>query len=333
MIPDELDTLRAAAERDDRIAVMASTERLDAVLEQQRFEHRRFDTIAVLLDQLRDDSDGDDAKSEYRETISELEQRRIELERSTLAYVQGEDSSSTLIKSVDTVSEAYRESKEKIAALETDVSDAPIPPLLVVWGDPDIEIPKGAVGSMELTLSTIGRSHPDSIVIDTESDIPTKVTPSVLESLGKNETATIRVELSPSTGGDFTVFVTATGETNDRFRFTVRVLTKGNLIDQTTRLVGSFEIMLDSMEGRKRRNGLRNQVRTLQHRLESISDDLEDERQPIHSVNNRLDAARNLADAIEHTLTTCEPSVKRQELLYILENIKKEIRNAIEALP
>lgn len=333
MTLNELDTLRAAAERDDRITVMASIERLDTVFEQQHLEHRRFDTIAVLLDQLNNYSNGDDAKSGYRETIVELKQRRIELERSTLAYVQGEDSSSTLVESTDAVSEAYRESKEKIAALETDVSDVPIPPLLVIGGDPAIEIPKGATVSAELTLSTIGRSPPDSIVVDTESDIPATVTPSILERLGENETATIRVELSPSTGGDFNVFVTATGETTDRFRFTVRVLTKGNYIDQTTRLVGSFETMLDSMEDRKRHNRLRNQAQTLQHRLESISGDLEHRRQPIHSMDNRLSAARNLVDAVEHTLMAIEPSVRRQELLYILENIKEEIDNANEALP
>lgn len=330
MISDELSTLRVAAERDDRIAVMKAIERLDVVFERDRIESRRFDTIATLLDQRVDDSN-DDVRNGYREAVVELEQRRIELDRSVLAYVQDEDSSMTLVQSVDAVEEAYHVCHERTVSLETTASNVPIPPLVVLWGDSVLEVPKGATVDTEMVLSTAGRPHPDPIVIDVESEMSTSVSPSIVGSLDENETATIRIELSPSTAGEFGVFVTATGETNvDRFRFTVLVLAKHEYVVRASRLARAFETALDSMGGR--RNGLRNQARTLRRRLESISDDLGKRRRPTHSIDNRLNAARNSVEAMRREISSFEPSVQRQEVLYALETLNREIDAATEAL-
>lgn len=330
MIPDELDALRTAAERDDPIAVMASIERLDVAFERNRSGSKRFDTMAALLDQRINDSD-DDVRNGYREAVVELEQRRIELDRSTLAYVQEADSAAKIVESVDAVDEAYRECEERTMALETTVSDVSTAPILVVWGGDDIEAPKGTTVDTQVVLSTVGRSHPDSIAIDVESEIPASVSPSLVRSLGENETTTVRVELSPSIAGEFDVFVTVSGETNsDRLRFTVLVLTKRDYVVRASRLVRSLETMLDSTRGR--RNGLRNQARTLRRRLVTISDDLEKPRRPARSIDNRLSAAQNNVEAMKREISSLEPSVEWQEILYILENIIERIDSAIEAL-
>jgi hypothetical protein len=333
MITDELDTLRTAARRNDRVGVMASVERLDVAFERDRLGSRRFDTMATLLDQRFDDSSDEDTRNGYREAIVELEQRRIELERSTIAYVEGEESSMTLVESIEAVDESYRRFKENTMALETTVSDVPTPPLLVVWGDPTIEVQKGTTDNVWLTLATVGRSHPDSIVVDVESEIPTSVTPSTIRRLDTNETVALSVELSPFTAGEFDAFVAVTGETNaDRFRFTVLVLSKCDCVDRATLAVGSLETILDSMEERERSNGLKNQARTLRRRLKSISDDIEGGNRPTRSIDNRLGATRNDAEAMKRRVSSFEPSVGRQKLLYVLENIIGEVDRAIEAL-
>lgn len=331
MIPNELDTLRAAAKRDDRVAVMASVERLDVAFERHRLGSQRFDTIAALLDQRIDDSNHD-TKNGYREAVIELEQQRIELERSTLAYVQGEDSSAALIESVDAVTEAYRMYRERTVSLETTVSDASTSPLLVLWGDPVIEVPKGATVNAELSLATVGRSHPDSIAVNVESEMTANRTSLTVEGLNANEIHTICIELGSSTAGEFDVFATATGEMNvDRFRFTALVLAKREYITRASRLVGSLETMLDSMEEPKRRNRLKNQARILQRRLEAVND-LKDGRQPVRSIDNRLNAAQNSTEAMKRQLASVGPTMQRQEVLYLLENISEEIDSAIEAL-
>lgn len=332
MTSDELDTLRRAAERNDRVAVMETIERLDVVFKWERLGSRRFDTMAILLDQRIGDLN-DNMKNGYREAVAELEQRRIELERSTLAYVHGEDSSAALIESLDAVAEAYQVCRERTVSLETTVSAASPSPLLVLWGDPLIEVPKGATGNAEVALSVVGRSYPNSITIDTKSEIPASASPSIVGGLPENETLTVRVELSSSTAGEFDVLVTATGETStDQFPFSIRILAKREYVDRASRLVGSLETMLGSVEGRRRRNGLRNQARTLRRRLESISDDLEKPRRPVRSIDNRLSAARTSVEVLKNDLSLSEPTVERQEALYILENIRKETNNAIEAL-
>lgn len=331
MIPDELDALRTAAARDDPIAVMASIERLDVAFERDRSGSKRFDTMAVLLDQRIDDSNDDGVRNGYREAIVELEQRRIELDRSTLAYVEDEDSPATLVESVDAVDEAYRVCQERTVALETIISTVLTSPMLIVWSDPVIETPKGMTVDAEVVLSTIGRPHLDSIDLDVESEIPASVASSTVEGLDVHETATVQVELSPPTAGEFDVFVTASGETNaDRLRFTVLVLAKRDYVVRASRLVASLETMLDSTRGR--RNGLRNQARTLRRRLESISDDLEKPRRPARSIDNRLGSARNSVEAMKREISSFEPGVERQEVLYLLEDITEGIDSAIEAL-
>lgn len=332
MIPNELDTLRAAAKRDDRVAVMALVERLDMVFERDRHGSRRFDTMTALLDQWIDDSN-DDAKNGYREAVVELEQRRIELDRSALAYVQGENPSTTFVESVDTVDEAYTVCQERTETLEAAVSSIQIPPLLTLWGDPAIEVPKGATIDAELSLTTAGRSHSDSIAIDVASEISANVFPSTVESLDETETVPVRVELSPSTAGEFDVFVTATGEANtDQFHITTLVLGKREYVDRASQLVGSLETMLGSVEGLRRRNGLRNQAQTLRRRLESISDDVEKRRRSASSIDNQLGAVRNSTEAMEREISSIEPSVERQKALYVLKNITERIGSAIEAL-
>lgn len=333
MIPEEFDTLRKAAERGDRIGVMAAAEHLDVAFERDRLESRRFDTMAVLLDQ-RLDGSNDDVKNRYREAVVELERRWIELNRSTLAYVQGEDSSTALVESADAVVEAYRKYKERTRVLETRVSAVPFPPLVVLWGDADIEIPKGTTIDAELALSAVGHSHPDPITIESESEIPASVSSSVVERLDGDEPITVRVKPSPATAGEFDVFVTATGETNaDRFRITALVLAKRDYVDRAGQAVTSLEATLDSVGGRGRWNGVRNQTRILRRRLESISDDLEDERRPTRSIDNRLYAVRNGFEAMKRQISRSGSSVQRQESLYTLEGIIEEIDGAIEALP
>ena len=330
MISGELDALRTAAARGDRIAVMKAIERLDVVFERDRLESQRFDTMAALLDQRINDSN-DDVRNGYREAVTELEQHQIELDRSTLAYVQEADSAVKVIESVDAVDEAYRECEKRTMALETTVSDVSTAPILVVWGGDNIEVPKGTTVDTQVILSTVGRSHPDSIAIDVESEISASVSPSLVRSLGENEAATVRVELSPSTAGEFDVFVTASGEPNaDRLRFTILVLTKRDYLVRVSRLVRSLETMLDSTE--ERRNGLRSQARVLRRLLESISDDLEKPRRPARSINNRLSAAQNNVEAMKREISSLEPSVERQEILYILKNVTEGIDSGIEAL-
>lgn len=334
MIHDELDTLRMAVTRDDRAAAMTAIEQLDTAFERSHTEHHRSDTIAALIDRRIDEAAEGAAVNEYREAILKLEERRIELDRASLAYIQEKDSSMTLLKSINAVNEAYQESQEKTAALKTAVSGVELPTVLVIWGDPDIEIPKGTTADVELALSLIGRSHPDSIPVESESEIPTSVSPSVVESLDENETVSVHVELSPATAGEFDVFVTATGETNaDRFRFTTLVLAKRDYVARASRAVGSLERILDSMGRRNQWNGMRNQTRTLRRRLKSISDDLEDGRRPVRSIDNRLSAVRNGLEAMTRQVSHLGSSVEQQEVLYILENISEEIDSAIEALP
>lgn len=334
MTSDELGTLRTAARRDDPIAVMDGIERVHATFERDWVDYRRSDTMATLLDQAIEEG-VDDAAKDYWEGITELEQRRIELNRSTLAYVQDESSAETLVESVDAVAGAYRECERRIETLETTVSDVSVPPLLIVSGDPMVEASKGTTVSRELTLFNVGRSHADSISVDTESEVTMAVVPSSIDGLEENGSELLRVDLSPSTAGEFDAYVTATGEaTVDRFRFTVHVLTKREYVDRAGRLASSLEMSLDSVlpEG-GRGNGLRNQIRTLRRRLESISDTLESRRRPKRPIDNRLNAARNSAEAVERGITSLEPSVERQELLYALESLKKAIDDAIEALP
>lgn len=331
MISAELDALRTAAERDDRIAAMRVIERLDEAFERNRLDSQKFDTMAALLDQPIDDS-SDDTRNEYRKAVVELGRRRIELDRSILAYVQAEDSSVTLVEAVDAVDVAYREREERMRALETAISDVSISPMVVVQGDADIEAPKGATAGAEMVLSVIGRSHPDPITVDVESEIPVSASPSVVDDLDENETTPIHVEMSSATAGEFNVVVTVNGEMNvDRFRFTVRILAKPDYVDGTTLTVRSLETVLDSPEGENQWNGLRNQARILRRRLESISDDFEGQRKPMRSIDNRLRAARNSAEAMERQLSRFESSVERQEALYILESIIDEIDGAIEA--
>lgn len=330
MISTELDALRTAAERDDRIAAMKAIEHLDEAFERDRLESQRFDTMAALLDQPIDDL-SDDTRNEYREAVVELGRRRIELDRSILAYVQAEDSSATLVEAVDAVDVAYRVHKERATALETTVSDVSLPPMVLVQGNADIKVPKGTTVDAELALSVIGDSHFHSTIVDVESKIPASVSPSVAGSLDENETTTVHVELSPTIDGEFDVVVTATGKTNvDRFQFTALVLTKRDYVDGASRITESLETTFDSM-GEGRGHGLGNQARTLRRRLELISDDLEDRRKPMRSIDNRLNAVRNSAEAMERQLSHFESSVKRQESLYILENIIDEIDGAIEA--
>lgn len=332
MIPDELAALRTAAVRDDRIAVMNGIERLDGAFERDRLESRRFDTMAALLDQPIDHSN-DDARNGYREATVELEQRWIELDRSTLAYVQSEDSSTTLIESIDTVDVAYREREERTTALETAISDVPMSPMVVIQGNADIEVSKGATVGAELALSVIGRSHPDPITVDVESEIPASVSPLVVNGLDENETSTVHIELSPAIAGEFDVIATVNGETNaNRFQFTVRVLAKHDYVDRTTLAVRSLETVLAPLKGGDQGNGLRNQARTLRRRLDSISADLENRRRPTRSIDNRLNAARNSTDAMKYQASRFKSSVERQEVLYILEDITGEIDSAIEAL-
>lgn len=332
MIPEEFDTLRKAAERDDRIGVMAAAERLDVAFERDRLKSRRFDMMAVLLDQ-RLDGSNDDVKNGYREAVVELERQWIELNRSTLAYVQGEDSSTALVESADTVVEAYREHEERTRVLETRVSAVSFPPLVVLWGDADIEIPKGTTVDAELALSAVGHSHPDPVTIESESEIPASVSPPVVERLDGDEPVTVRVEPSLATAGEFNVFVTATGKTNaDRFRLTALVLAKRDYVDGASRALESLETTLDSMEGQGQWNGVRNQARTLRRRLESISSDLKDERRPMRSIDNRLNAARNSSEAMRRQISRSGPSVTRQEALYTLERVTEKTDSAIEAL-
>lgn len=331
MISAELDALRTAAERDDRIAAMRVIERLDEAFERNRLDSQRFDTMAVLLDQPIDDS-SDDTRNEYREAVVELGRRRIELDRSILAYVQAEDSSVTLVEAVDAVDVAYRACEKRATALETTVSDVSIPPMVLVRGNADIKVPKGTTVDVELVLSVIGRSHSHSIAVGVDSKVPARVSPSVFGSLDEDETTTVHVELSPTVDGEFDVVVTATGKTNvDRFRFTALVLAKHDYVDGASRIVGPLETSFDSMGERGQGNGLRNQARTLRRRLESISDDLEGQRKPMRSIDDRLRAARNSAEAMERQLSRSGSSVERQEALYILESIIDEIDGAIEA--
>lgn len=331
---DELGTLRTAARRDDPIAVMDGIERVHATFERDRVDYRRSGAMATLLDQSIEEG-VDDVARDYREGITELEQRWIELNRSTLTYVQDESSAETLVESVDAVAGAYRECERRIETLETTVSDVSVPPLLIVSGDPMVEASKGTTVSRELILFNVGRSHADSISVDTESEVTMAVVPSSLDGLKENGSELLRVDLSPSTAGEFDAYVTATGEaTVDRFRFTLHVLTKGAYVDRAGRLARSLEMSLDSVlpEG-GRGNGLTNRIRTLRRRLESISDALESRRRPKRSIDNQLNAARNSAEAVEREITSLEPSVERQELLYALESLKKAIDDAIEALP
>lgn len=333
MTAAELGTLRAAARRDDPIAVMDAIERVHVTYERDRIDYRRFDTMATLLDQGIEERD--DAARDYREAITELEQRRIELDRSTLAYVQGESSADTVVESVDTVNGAYQECKPRIETLETTVSDVSVPPFLIVSGDPVVEVSKGTTVSREQTLFNVGRSHPGSIAVETESEVRASVTPSSIDGLDENSSELLRVDLSSSTAGEFDAFVTATGEaTADRFRFTVLVLAKGEYVDRAGRLAGSLEMSLDSVLPEKGRgNGLGNQIRTLRRRLESISADLEGRRRPKRSIDNRLNGARHNVEALRRQISSLEPSVGRQELLYTLESIENGIDDAIEALP
>lgn len=331
MILDGLAALRTAAVRDDPIAVMNGIERLGGAFERDRLESRRFDTMAALLDQPIVHSN-DDARNGYREATVELEQRWIELDRSTLAYVQAEDSSATLVDAIDAVDVAYREREERMSALETAILDVPMSPAVVIQGDADIEITKGATVDAELALSIIGRAHPDPITVDVESEIPASVSPSVIGGLDENETTTVHVELSPATAGEFNVVVTVNGETNaDRVRFTVRVLAKRDYVDRTSLAVRSLETVLDSLEGENHWDGLRNQARTLRRRLDSISTDLENRRRPTRSIDNRLNAARNSADAMNRQVSRSVSSVERQEVLYMIESITEQLDNAIEA--
>lgn len=287
--------------------------------------------MATLLDQRVDDVNADAAKSEYRDAVAELEQQRIELDRSTLRYVQGEDSSAALVESIDAVDEAYRLCRKRTVSLETIVSTGSNSPLLVLWGDPFIEIPKGLTVNAEVALSTVGHSYSDPIAIDTKSEIPASVSPSIVGGLNENETLTVGVELSSSTAGEFDVFVTAVGKTStDQFRFSIRVLAKRDYINRASRLIRSLETLLDLIEGPQ--NGLRNQAQILRRRLELISDNLEKPRQPARSIDNRLRAARNSVEAMKNELSSFEPSVERQETLYVLETLREEINSAIEAL-
>lgn len=162
---------------------MTAIERLDVAFEHDRLEYQRFDMMAALLDQRIDDENADAAKSEYRDAVVELEQRRIELDRSTLSYVQGEDSSVTLAESIDAVDEAYRLCRKRTVSLETTVSSVPTPPILVLWGDSHLETPKGIPANAELTLSSVSHSHPDPIAINIESEIPANVSPSIIMGL------------------------------------------------------------------------------------------------------------------------------------------------------
>lgn len=331
MISAELDALRTAAERDDRIAAMRAIERLDEAFERGRLESQRFDMMAALLDQPIDDS-SDDTRNEYREAVVELGRRRIELDRSILAYVQAEDSSATLVEAVDAVDVAYRAREERATALETTVSDVSMPPMVLVRGNADIKVPKGTTVDAELALSVVGHPHSHSIAVNVESKVPASVSPSVISSLDENETTTVHVELSPTVDGEFDVVVTATGKTNvAQFRFTALVLAKRDYVDGASRIVRSLETTFDSIGERGRGNGLRNQARTLRRRLESISDDLEGRRKLMRSIDNRLRAARNSAEAMERQLARSGSSVERQEALYILESIIDEIDGAIEA--
>lgn len=331
MISAELDTLRTAAERNDRIAVMKAIEHLNEAFERDRLHSRRFDTMATLLDQRIDDANGGAAKGEYREVVLELEQRQIELERSALAYVQGEGSSETLVESVDAADKASHTYQKSTGRLETTVSDIPILPLVVLWGGSALEIPTSMAAHTEVNLSTVGRSHPDSISIDVESEIPVGVSSPLVKGLDENETIAIRIDLSPSVAGEFDVFITATGEANvDRFRFTVLVFTKREYVVRASRLASSLETMLDSTGGR--RNGSRNQVRTLRRRLESIADDLEKRRRPANSIDNGLNAVYNNIEALKRQTSTFSPSVRRQETIYLLEDISRAVNSAIKAL-
>lgn len=332
MIPDELDTLRMAASRNDRIGIMTSIERLDEAFDRDGFGSQRFDTMAALLDRRSDDSPDEDVSEGYREAVIELEQRRIELDRSTLAYVRGEDSSTTLIDSIDAVDAAYREYDESTVALKATVSDVSTAPILVVSGTPDIEIPKGTTIGAELALSSVGRSHPDPIAVRVESEVSANVSPRTIEDLSEDETIPLQIELSPSTAGEFDVFVTATGETTaDRVGFVIYVLTKRDYVQKAGQAARSLETILVPMGGRG--NGSSNQARTLRRRLESISDDLENRRHPIRSIDNRLNAVQNTVESMKRRIASSESSVERQEALYILESISEQIDDAIEALP
>jgi exonuclease VII small subunit len=312
---------------------MTSIERFDAVFERDRLGSRRFDMMATLFDQRFDDSNDTDERTEYRKAVVELEQRRIELERSALAYVEGEESSTTLVESVDAVGESYRKCNESTTALEAAVSDVSTSPLLVLWGGPTVEVPKGADVTAELALATVGHLHLDSIVVDVESEMPASVTPSTIASLDANETVALSVELSPPTAGEFDAFVTATGETNaDRLQLTVRVLEPRHYVDRAILAASSLDTALDSLKGGGRQNGLRNRARTLRDRLESISDDLEGAHRPTGSIGNRLSAARNSVEAMERKISSLERSAKRQKALYIPENIGEGIDSAVEAL-
>jgi hypothetical protein len=332
MIPDEFARLRTAARENDRTTVMESIERLDQTSERDRLSSRRFDAMAVLLDQRIDESDGDDASGRYREAITELEQLRVELDRAILAYVYEEAPAGAVVEAVDGIEAAHSERDRAAEELETVAADFSMPPLLIVSGPENVEIRKGTIEYVELHLSNAGGPSAETIAIDCESDVPASVTPSTVEDLDENDTALLEAELSPSTAGEFDVDIAAAGKTsNDRFRLVIDVLPKRDYVDRAHRLAATLETVVSPTEGgRGQRNGLENRVRTLRRRLESISTDLETRRQPSHSIDNRLDAVHNKVLAIERRIESLDSGVERQESIYLLNNILDAIENAIE---
>ena len=361
----ELENLKTAVENDDKAQALRIVPELVEEFEERRMvEYSRIELAKTVKNLVEREGEDTETASEYLKTTAEASEERTRLNASLYGYLSNEENPESVLGDVE---DALSKRQEVISAgrelvrLKDEIVD--FPPVVVLYGDNEIEVKKGERLDETYYIENIGGNDAENVSFSVEStELGFRVQPSDIGKLPVEEAMGVSLvsDIPPESRTGFRTTVSmetkvadSEEETKipDSLSVTVEVTTKGDYLDRAisqTRNLRSSVLDTSSGSGNPGRgggppagkgnqgsargvNGLRSKLDNIEKTLVSIEEQMDVDGGPSqNALNSKIDSVINKYGAFLNQVKALGNSGKITEFRSVL--LQQDGRGVVDTL-
>lgn len=314
----QLQAIKSALQADSKAQIIELTEHLSEEFNRRRETENKHVPVANTI-RLRasEGSDQEAAAQEFFIRLEDVTRQRAVVDKSLILYLTDETDSIMAINAVESALEATKAMDDAIDRVRIAKAGFRIPPILMLTGPNEIEIPKGDKRSFDVTLDNLGTIQATDLLVTADSTLGAVLEPMAIENISPNSFNKIMTTLIPNQTGIFEYRITARTETESTVKaIRIIVADKTEYIEAAIAQVISLEQSLDQYASfpssekkedeseRENRSEIENEEASFEVEIETeeaaleISVEIEENEVEI-GVESEVDGSVALAAAVE----------------------------------
>lgn len=229
---------------------------------------------------------------QFLKTSNETRLSKTTITATLMGYLKGEISRGDALEAIDGGIRLHSNLQNRTNELHSVKEGVDIPPILAVFSDEEVEIPKGSSKTVSITIQNLGNKKIENVSIDTETELTVNLETNTISSISPSQSKVVELDIEAQQTGEYTIGLSVVSDNAEGpIEILASIADKKKYLEIAIQQVQSIQNEVDNMKGPKNKLGV------VEKKLKKLVKDIESDKGPIKANNNKIRSDINELEA------------------------------------